>query len=370
MMKIAITHDWLTNLGGGENVFKEMVETFPQADTFSAIVTKDVAERLSCPDVVESWLGKAPLARTRWQWYLPLLSYAFRSFDLRGYDVVLASSYYAAHHLRASKILCYKHSPARAVFGDGSYLAAHPAFPAILKPLAIPQLKWFRRLDTYYSSQERCQMIANSHFCAAWSMNAYNRDDVDVIYPPVDVARFLSLAMRRSQDRYTDDGYWICWSRHAPQKRLDVIVDAAAIVGERLVLAGTGPATKQLKEQARQLNAPVEFVGRVSDADLERLILGAKGFVFPAEEDFGIAPVEACAAGLPIVAYGSGGVCDWMEPYLGELFTSQTGKACADAMIRCNAKPGVAQVRAVVEQFSREGFRRKLRIAVEDMMDC
>jgi glycosyltransferase involved in cell wall biosynthesis len=367
-VRIAITHDWLTNWGGGENVLREMVAVYPDADFFSAIVRREYVTLLHTSGrVVESWVGAAPLARTRWQWYLLLLSYAFRSFDFRDYDIVLASSYYAAHHVKARRVLCYKHSPARAVWGDGSYLAMHPIFPWYLKPLAVPQLRWFRHLDARFSRATRCDMLANSNFCAAWSMNAYQRDDVGVLYPPVDVDRFGRIGRPSSHRRRGD--YWVCWSRHAPQKRLDVIVEAAALIQQPVVLAGTGPATAKLKDLAAELRAPVRFVGRVDDATLDRLISEAKGFVFPAEEDFGIAPLEALASGLPVVAYGSGGVCDWLEDAVGEKFTRQSGRDCADAMLRQEAKSfDEERAKLIARQFSIPRFRAGLKAAVEGVL--
>jgi glycosyltransferase involved in cell wall biosynthesis len=369
-MNIAITHDWLTNWGGGESVLRAIAELFPDAHIYSAIVRKDVQALLPGRPVVESWLGRAPMARTRWQWYLSLLSYAFRSFDLSRYDLVIASSYYAAHHVRARRVLCYKHSPARAVWGDGSYLAMHPSFPGLLKPLAKPQLAWFKKRDLRFSAADYCDMVANSHFCAAWAMNAYGRDDVQVVHPPVDVGRFTQLAERRRAQSPADfGGYWMCWSRHAPQKRLQIIVEASAIVGEPLVLAGSGAATASLRQLARERDAPVEFVGRVDDAELDRLILGAKGFLFPAEEDFGIAPLEALAAGLPVVVFGSGGVCDWMEPAVGESFMPQTAEACAAAMRRFRWREfRPARAQEIAGRFSMARFQEGLNLAVERAM--
>ncbi|WP_058558129.1 glycosyltransferase [Thiohalocapsa sp. ML1] len=370
-MKIAITHDWLTNFGGGENVLRQMISAYPDADVFSAIIRRDCAAQLETSGrVLESWLGHAPLARTRWQWYLLMLSYAFRSFDFGDYDLVLASSYYAAHHVRAKRVLCYKHSPGRAVWGDGSYLAMHPSFPWFLKPLAVPQLKWFRRLDTRFSHAGRCDMVANSSFCAAWAMNAYQRDDVGVLYPPVDIDRFIRIGQVSSRGRRTHKGYWMCWSRHAPQKRLDVIVEAAALMRQSVVLAGSGPATSGLKKLAAKLDAPVSFVGRVEDSTLDRLIADAKGFVFPAEEDFGIAPLEALAAGLPVVAYGSGGVCDWLEDAVGEKFKHQDGRDCAAAMLRQERKSfDTERARVISQQFSIPRFQDGLKKAVDGVVN-
>jgi glycosyltransferase involved in cell wall biosynthesis len=361
-VKIAITHDWLTNWGGGEAVLKEMCRTFPDAHVFSAIVRREIAARLAPTRVTESLLGHAPFARRRWQWYLTALSHAFRSFDFRDYDLVIASSYYAAHHVVAKRVLCYKHSPARAVWGDGSYLAMHPAFPAFLKPLAIPQIKWFRRQDLKFSSRDACSMVANSNFCAKWCMVAYRRDDVRVIYPPVDIDRFARLAQMRAQNQLSSNNdYWLCWSRHASQKRLDIIVEAAAMIGERLILAGSGDATPFLMALANRLRAPVEFVGRVDDSRLDRLILGAKAFVFPAEEDFGIAPLEALAAALPVVAFNRGGVADWIEEGIAEGFPEQTPSACAAAMKRVQQRQFDSQrAQQVASQFAAPRFRTEL----------
>jgi len=302
-----LVHEWLATAGGSENVFESMTRAFPDAPLYC--LWDDSGGRFAVDG--ETWLARTPL-RGRKAAAVPFMPDAWRRMPAVDADWVLASSHLFSHHVRfrgtardAPKLV-YAHTPARYIWtpdldGRGRSIAARTA-AAFLKPLD-------RR-----RAQEATAIAANSRFVADRIAEVWHRD-ADVIYPPVDVAGFgaapvVSEAERTVLDRLPSD-YLLGFSRFIPYKRLELVIAAGAATGLPVVLAGAGPEEARLRTAAEELHP-----GRVSFVvapghDMHRALLrGARALVFPAVEDFGIVPVEAMAAGTPVVGSAVGGTAE------------------------------------------------------------
>jgi glycosyltransferase involved in cell wall biosynthesis len=326
--RVAISHEWLTIPGGSEQVVLAMLDVFPQAELFTTVY-----DPLPWPDAITSrtvhasFLDRLPGAVRHYPKLLPLMDAAFRSFDLRGFDLVLSSNHACAKNVRVPAgvpHVCYCHTPMRYAW-DPTFLDGEALGP-LGRPAARALLPWLRRRDLA-ASRGPDRFLANSSFVAERIRRFYGRD-ADVLHPPVDVEPLLELPRR-------DEGYYLFLSRLVPYKRADLAVDACARLDRPLKVAGDGRAAEALRGRAGRAT---EFLGRVPDQELPGLLAGARALLFPGEEDFGIVPVEAQAAGVPVIAYGSGGVRDTVvDGTTGVLFGEQTVESLCLAIERFEA---------------------------------
>lgn len=328
-MKTAIIHDWIINLGGAERVLREICELFSDSDIYTLLFDENSLQKLGIPPdrVKASFLQKIPFSKKYYRYLLPLMPNAIESFDLRQYDLVISSSHCVAKGvLTTSKQthIAYVHTPMR--YGWDMY-------HIYLKDLGINQglrgviaRHFFKniRLWDLATANRPDFWIANSNCVAKRIKKIYGKDSV-VIYPPVDIERFKTSS--------TKEDYYISAGRLVPYKRVDIIVEAFAKIKEkRLLIIGDGPELKKLKKIAP---SNVEFLGYLEREKLTHYLSRARAFIFAAEEDFGIAPVEAQACGIPVIAYRGGGAMETvLEGVTGIFFNEQTPEAVVQAINR------------------------------------
>jgi len=356
--KVALVHDWLTGMRGGERCLEVLCELFPDAPLFTLLhVPGSVTPQIERRRIVTSFVQRLPKAATRYRYYLPAFPLAIGRFDLSGYDLVVSMSHCVAKGVRVAPgtlHLCYCFSPMRYVwdlssdyFGPGQGLAARTLGP----PLAAALRRWDRQTDGVD------RFVAISRHIADRIGRAYDRP-ADVIYPPVDVQRF--------EIAEAADDYYLVVSALVPYKRIDLAVAAANRLGRRLLVVGTGPEDRHLRALA---GPTVRFLGWRSDADIARLYARCRALVFPAVEDFGITPLEAAAAGRPTLALGRGGALETMvgldatEAPTAVFFEEQSVDSLVEAMTRFEAAADrfdAKALRARAEMFDRPVFKQRL----------
>jgi glycosyltransferase involved in cell wall biosynthesis len=361
-LRVAIVHDWLDTWRGGENVLAEIAALHPDADLFALVDFLPAAERarLGGRHATTSYLQRLPGARRHFRKFLPLFPSAIRSLDVAAYDVVISISHAVAKGVRireGQRHFAYCLTPMRYAWDlrDTYFRRGTPA--AWMRPLADPVLDRIRDWDRA-SNDGVTEFAAISRFIAERIARHYARS-ARVIHPPVDTGWFTPGEAPPSGDFYLAASHWV------PYKRLDAIVAAfAALPERRLVVAGSGPDVARVQGSAP---GNVAFAGAVPRAKLRDLMRDARAFVFAAEEDFGIAPLEAQACGTPVIAYGRGGVTETIvatgEHPTGAFFGTQSAQAIATAVRAFEARPvpiDATACRANAERFGRARFRREI----------
>lgn len=304
-MKIAIVHDWLVTFAGAERVLAEMLQCYPDADVFAVIDFLKPSERgfLQGKSVKTSWIQKLPGAQQHYQRYLPLMPWAMRSLDLRGYDLVISSSHAVAKgvQLHSSQLhVCMCYTPMRYAWDLRAAYLQEAGLSAGLKGwLANWTLERLRLWD-YQTSLKVHYFIAISRYIAERIERCYDRPSV-VVYPPVDVDAFN---MRTAPPQ----NYYITASRLVPYKNVALMVQAFSQMPDKhFKVIGTGSEFERCKSMA---GPNVEMLGFLPHLEMKAQIQGAKAFVFAADEDFGISPLEAQACGTPVIAFGKGGALE------------------------------------------------------------
>jgi glycosyltransferase involved in cell wall biosynthesis len=352
---IALVHDYLNQRGGAERVVLAMAEIWPEAPIYTSLYReRSTFEAFAGREVRTSWLQKLPVDR-RFRSLLPLYPSAMSSLGTIGADVVLSSSSGWAHAVRTaphSKHVVYCHAPARWLYSEDEYFHEQGARRRLVNGMLGPLRRWdqaaARRPDRY---------VANAHNVARRIKAAYGID-ADVVHPPVDVDRFTP---RPRGDRL------LVVSRLLSYKRIDLVVQAANRLGMGLDVVGAGPDLDRLRALA---GPTVTFHGRLSDDAVTELMETCNAFCFPGREDFGIAPVEALAAGKPVVAFGAGGALETLEAgYTAALFGRQEVDQVVRAIRRVQAiTTAPAAVAETAERFSPRAFERGLRAVVDDVL--
>ena len=349
--RVAVVHDWLTIPGGSEQVVLELLEMFPQAELFTAVYDPEPwPAQITDRPVHSSFLNRFPGARRHYPKLLPLMNRAFLSFDLSSFDLVLSSSHACAKNVRTpSGVLhvCYCHTPMRYAwekgFLDGEHIgAARLVLPALLALLRRQDLAGSRGPDVF---------VANSRHVAERIKRFYARS-AEVVHPPVDVEHFLQLS--RSPRPVQD--YYLAFGRVVPYKRIDIAVDACTGLQRGLKVAGDGRALDALRPRA---GGEVELLGKVPTEFRDQLLSAARALLFPGEEDFGIVPVEAQAAGVPVIAYEVGGASESiLDGETGVLFSEQSAAGLRGAIERFERlELDEARLRENAMRFTKERFR-------------
>jgi len=299
--RIAIVHDWLTGMRGGERVLEELCTIFPNADIYTLIyVEGSVSETIASHRIITSSIQKLPKSWIFYRYFLPLFPAAIESFELGGYDLVISSSHCVAKGVCTNPEtlnICYCYTPMRYAWDLAHAYIELARIQKLAKKL-IPFAMNFLRMWDVFSTQRVDEFIAISNHIAR-RIHKYFRRDCQVIYPPVNCKNFDGTPGRGD--------YYLTVSAPAPYKRLDIIIEAFKELGRKLVIVGT---SKKDFRWMGKVPKNVEITGWIGDADLVKLYLGARAFVFSAEEDFGIAPVEAQAAAKPVIALGRGGTLE------------------------------------------------------------
>ena len=358
-IKVAIVHDFLMQMGGAEKVVEVLHDMFPTAPVYtSAYDAQAMPAHYRDWDIRTSFLQNMVMKRHTHR--LALLAYplAFEGFDLSDYDVVVSSSSAFAkgvvtqphtHHI------CYTHAPMRYAWTTRSYMQ-NERLGRALRGLLQPGTHYLRMWDSIATDRVD-QLVANSSAVSRRIRKFYRRDSV-TIHPPVNTQRF-DLCER--EDR---GDYYMIASRFVPYKRLDLAVEAFTRLGIPLKIAGSG---RQLKALQAKSGDCVKFLGHVSDAELSPLMAQAKGYVMPGEEDFGIAPVEANACGVPVIAFGAGGALDTQRHgETGILFKEQSVNALCEAIEQAERTSfDPLFIRDHARSFDTSVFRRKMAAMVD-----
>ncbi len=359
-LKVALVHDYLNQYGGAERVLEELHTLFPSAPVYTSMYWPEkMSATIRGLDIRTSFMQRLPLVTRNHQPFLLLYPLAFESFDLSGYDVVISnSSAFCKGVITPPDTLhvSYCLTPMRWVWNYHAYVERERLGTAarLVLPAAISQL---RSWDVA-TAQNVDRFLAISRTVAA-RIRKYYRRDAKVIYPPVNCDAF-ALTSGREED------YYLIVSRLIPYKRIDLAVDAFTRLGIRLKIVGSGG--RDLAALRGRAGRNVEFVGRVSDAELKQLYARCRALVFPGEEDFGIAPLEANASGRPVIAYAGGGALDTVvDGRTGVLFEEQQVECLIEAIRRAEATAWDSdELRAHAKRFDSQVFRDQMRQFVSE----
>lgn len=358
-MRVAIIHDWLTVYAGAEKVLAQMLILYPQAEIFTLVDFLPDADRgfLGSNKIHTSFIQRMPGAKSSYRSYLPLMPLAVEQFDMSGFDLILSSSHAVAKGVLTGPDqvhVCYCHSPIRYAWDlQPQYLRESKLEHGPKSWLARMILSYVRIWDVRTANGVD-QFLANSSFIARRIRKVYGRTSV-VVAPPVDVPDVASLSARRD--------YYVTASRLVPYKRIDLIIKAFnAMPDKKLIVIGSGPLLTELRKLA---SSNVDVMGYQPQEVLERYLAEAKAFVFAAEEDFGIAPVEAQSYGTPVIAYGKGGILDSViEGQTGLFFPRQDPESICSAISEFetgNREWSHSLIARHANKFSPAVFRESLR---------
>ena len=361
-LRVALVHDWLTGMRGGEKVLEVFCELFPQATLFTLLHNKGAMSPLiEGMNIRTSFLDNLPFKEERYRNYLPIMPRAIESFDFSGFDLILSLSHCVAKGaIPKDKALhiCYCFTPMRYVwemydeyFGKGRAGMLTRASMSLVAPyLRNWDLQTVRRVDHFVTSSTNvAERIARTYDRAA-----------DVLYAPVD-SSFFRVSKHHK-------GYYLIVSALVPYKRVDLAVEAFNKGGESLFIAGKGPELQNLKAMAK---ANIQFLGWQSDENLKELYANCRALIFPGVEDFGIVPLEAMASGKPVIAFAKGGaletVVDKGANATGVFFHEQSANALLHAVRMFKQRRfHPPAIRKHAEKFSRDKFKEKLRIYIEE----
>ncbi len=312
-MRVALVHDYLTQLGGGERVLKALSEIFPHAPIFTLVYNRErVGNDFPPSRVKTSFLQKFPFAKTHHRLYPSLMPFAAEQFDLSKYDLVISdSASYAKGVITGANTLhiSYCHTPLRYAWDDSHrYVREFRMNPLarFVSPLLLNYIRTWDRLAAFRVDV----FIANSFFVKSRIKKYYQRD-AEVIYPPVDTEFYKAGSKNKKGN------YYLIVSRLLPYKKIDVAILAFNKLKLPLRIIGEGPEEKGLKK----ISGPnVKFLGRLSDKETREYYQNCRAFIFPQEEDFGIAPIEAMAAGKPVIAYKGGGALESVKEGISGIF--------------------------------------------------
>jgi glycosyltransferase involved in cell wall biosynthesis len=361
-LRVAIVHDWLNQIGGAEGVLEALVEMFPEAPIYTSIFWPDAMPAAYRQwDIRTTWMDRLLGIHRHHQPYLLLYPLAFGGLELAGYDLVISNKSAFCLGVRTppeTRHLCYCLTPTRFVWDYEAYVSREQvggAVQSLVRPFLGRLQEWERaaadRVDAF---------VAISDAVQGRIRRLYDRDS-SIIYPPVDTRRFFPAPEGE------DDGYFLIVSRLVPYKRIDLAVRAFTELGLPLWIGGSGRDQASLEALA---GPNIRFLGRVPDEELGRLMARCRAFIFPGLEDFGIAPVQAMAAGRPVVAYAGGGALDYVtDGVTGVFFHEQSPASLSDAIRRFDEMTfDPATIRTHAEAFDTSVFKESLLAFVEELM--
>jgi glycosyltransferase involved in cell wall biosynthesis len=353
-MRVAFVHDYLTQFGGAERVLLAMLALYPDAPLYTSLYDKRVfAGAFDGVEVKTTWLQRVPLARRSFRALLPLYPSAFAALDMSPYDLVISSTSSFAKGVRVrpdALHVSYVHTPTRFLWRLDEYaFDVAPWWSRSLLAAALPSL---RRWD-YAAAQRPNHIVANSRNVAERILMCYGRTS-DVLHCPADIEAFAPVAAEEVDD------YYVVAARLLPYKRVRLAVEACNTLRAPLVVLGSGPDEARLRAMA---GPTVHFAGRISDVERRQVFARARAIIVPGEEDFGLVPVEAAAAGRPTVAFGAGGAMETVvDGVTGVFFNEPTAASLAEALRSLDPLAfDVASMTAHAVKFSAERFRAGFR---------
>ena len=361
-MRVAIVHDWLNQIGGAEGVLEALVEMFPEAPIYTSIYWPEAMPAAYRQwDMRTTWMDRLPGIHRHHQPYLLLYPLAFGGLELAGYDLVISNKSAFCLGVRTppeTRHLCYCLTPTRFVWDYEAYVSREQvggAARSLIRPFLGRLQEWERaaahRVDAF---------VAISKAVQGRIRRLYDRDS-SIIYPPVDTGRFFPTPEGEH------DEYFLIVSRLVPYKRIDLAVRAFTELGLPLWIGGSGRDRASLEALA---GPNIRFLGRVPDEELGRLMARCRAFIFPGLEDFGIAPVQAMAAGRPVIAYAGGGALDYVtDGVTGVFFHEQSPASLSKAVRRFDEMSfDPATIRTHAETFDTSVFKESLLALVEELM--
>ncbi len=369
-MKIAIVADWMTTMGGAEKVLESWSRLFPDADFFTSVYIPEALPFAQKHQVKTTWLQSLPeKLKKRHQLLFPFLPSAMETLDMRGYDVVLSSNTFVAKAVitdESSTHICYCHTPTRYFWDEWQYFLKEglniPSWLSPFKRFFPPIFTRLRPWD-FISAQRPDVYFGNSEYVVK-RIKKYYRKDAYLLRPPVDFARFSQGITAPKQD------FYIACGRVIPYKKFDLLVKAFLKRPDRILkIAGRGPELESLKKMAN--GAPnIHFLGFVPDDDLVQLMGSARAFLFPQNEDAGIAPMEALCTGTPCIALEKGGAIGMVSEKNGVFFQEQTVESFLKALEQFENKEEElrsrrAEISADMNQFSTENYEKNFFEAVK-----
>ncbi len=375
-MKVALVHDWLTGMRGGEKVLEVFCELFPDAHLYTLLHKKgSLSNTIESMDVRTSFIQKLPFIKKKYRHLLPVFPTAIERFDLQGYDLVLSSSHCVAKGVKTSVNtlhICYCHTPMRYIWDLYNLYFCKERANMITRFATSLVLDYLRKWDLA-SNKRVDKFMANSKYVAERIKKNYGRDS-DLIYPPVDCSYF--------KPGVSNENFYLMVSPLAPNKCVDLAIEAFNSIGLPLVIIGSGQEEQKLKRLAGK---KIKLMGWQSDEVVREHYANCKALIFPGVEDFGIVPLEAQACGKPVIAYGKGGALETIVPLdsdetsvksengqsmnaTGLFFYEQTPESLVQAVARFEATQDLFNwqvIRKNAESFDRAVFKDKIRCYVE-----
>jgi glycosyltransferase involved in cell wall biosynthesis len=363
-MRIALVHDWLTGMRGGEKALEVLCELYPQASLFALVhVPGSLTPAIERLRPRTSFIQRLPMVRRYYRQYLPLFPVAIEQFDLDGFDLIVSTSHCAAKSIvkpGRARHLCYCFTPMRYAWDQFDAYFGADRIGTLASHAARPVMAAMARWDAATSGRAN-RYLAISRHVARRIRRYYNRE-ATVVYPPVDTAFF-------QPDHSSPGPFFLIVSALVPYKRVNLAIEAARRAGVPLRIVGEGPELARLRRQA---GPSVEFLGYRTNEEIRALYREAAAVVLPGEEDFGIVPVEAQACGRPVVALARGGALETVvDGETGVLVREPTAEALADGMRRVtHARLDPATIRRHAEEFGRPRFAARMLASIEETMNA
>jgi glycosyltransferase involved in cell wall biosynthesis len=360
-MRVAIIHYWLVGMRGGEKVIEGLCRLYPQADIFTHVYAPEaISETIKAHKVQTSFIAKLPRAVKNYQSYLPLMPMALEQLDLRGYDLILSSESGPSKGIippAGALHICYCHSPMRYIW---NMFHEYRDTTRGLRRLLMPPLSHYLRTWDVVSAARVHEFVANSNNVAR-RLHTYYRRDSTVVYPPIDVGGFASVAPSEIGDYYLMVGELVAY------KRPELAVEAFNLSGKRLVVIGGGQMLKTLRAMAKP---NVTILGPQPFDALRRHYARCRALVFPGEEDFGIVPVEAMASGRPVIAFNKGGALETVvEGLSGTFMQEQTVDSILDACDRVERMSfNPSEIVAHSRMFGADRFAREMKTLIDNSL--
>lgn len=358
-MRVALVHYWLSVMGGGEKVLEAICRLYPEADIYTHVLREEnLLPELRRHRIRTTFINALPGSARHYQKYLPLMPLALEQLDLTGYDLVISSESGPAKGVitRPDALhLCYCHSPMRYLWDNWPvYQENAGRVTRLCSRLLLPRLRQWDVL----SAMRVDRIVANSRHVAR-RVRKYWRREAHVVHPPVDTQAYTA----REQ---TGGEHYLCFGRLTHYKRVDLAIQACNRLGRPLLIIGDGEERQRLEAQA---GPTVRFLGRLDDDAVRELLRKSRALLFPGEEDFGIIPVEAMSAGVPVIAYGRGGARETVrDGVTGLLFEEQSADSLQAAIERFETREdgfSPAALHAHAELFSEARFAEAFKAEVE-----